>query len=380
MPEMAVPFVDMQARIAPIRDELLEACARVIDSGVFVMGPETEALECEFAAYCGVGHAIAVANGTAALQLALMALGIGAGDEVITVANTFIATAEAITAVGATPVFVDIDPVTYVMDPAAFEDAITPRTRAVIPVHLYGLLADMAAIGAIARRHNLRVIEDACQAHGARRDGVMAGAWGDIGCFSLYPAKNLGTIGEGGLAVTNDAALAARMRSLRSHGELTRYHHTEPGWNLRLSELLSAAARIELRRLDGWNAGRHQVASWYREALTGLPLQLPAACEGEEHVFHLYVVQAEDRDDVRTALAARGIGTGVHYPVPLHLQPAYAALGVGPGDLPVTSAAAPRLLSLPMFPEMKHEQVAAVAEALAAVLRTREGVPAYARR
>ncbi|HEX5478474.1 MAG TPA: DegT/DnrJ/EryC1/StrS family aminotransferase, partial [Dehalococcoidia bacterium] len=330
--------------------------------------------EAEFAAYCGVGHAVAVANGTAALQLALLALGIGPGDEVITVANTFIATAEAITAAGATPVFVDVDPATYVMAPDAMENAITPRTRAVIPVHLYGLLTDMTAINAVARRYNLRVIEDACQAHGARRDGIAAGAAGDIGCFSLYPAKNLGTIGEGGLAVTNDAALAARMRSLRSHGELTRYHHAEPGWNLRLSELLSAAARIELRRLDGWNAQRRQVASWYREALAGLPLQLPPACEAEEHVFHLYVVQAEDRDGLRAALGARGIGTGVHYPVPLHLQPAYAALGVGPEQLPITTAAAPRLLSLPMYPEMTREQVATVAGALAAMLRV--GVPA----
>jgi len=376
MPETTVPFVDMHARIAPIRTELLEACTRVIDSGIFVMGPETEALEAEFAAYLGVQHAIAVANGTAALQVGLLALGIGAGDEVITVANTFIATAEAITAVGATPVFVDIDAATYLMSPEAFEAAITERTRAVIPVHLYGLMADMTPIVDIARRHRISVIEDACQAHGARRDGAMAGTLSDVGCFSLYPAKNLGTIGEGGLAVTNDPSIAERMRSLRSHGELRRYHHAEPGWNLRLSELQSAAARVELRRLDGWNAARRRVARWYSEALDGLDLQLPVVPEQEEHVFHLYVVQIDDRDDVRARLAERGIATGVHYPVPLHLQQAYRSLGVGAGALPATTAGASRILSLPMYPEMTREQVEAVAEGLSAVLADRVGVPA----
>jgi dTDP-4-amino-4,6-dideoxygalactose transaminase len=352
----------MQARLRPIRDEILAGCARVVDSGVFVMGPECDALEREFAEFTGVEHAVALNSGTAALQLALLAAGIGPGDEVITVANTFIATAEAISAVGATPVLIDVEPDTYLMDAALIEAAITPRTKALIPVHLYGLMCDMDAITAIARRHRLALIEDACQSHGATFNG--APGFGDVICYSFYPGKNLGTIGEGGMAVTRDATLAARMRSLRSHGEVTRYHHVEPGWNFRLSEILAAATRVQLRHLADWNAGRRQVASWYADALRGLPLQLPATPRGREHVFHLYVVQVDDRDAVRAALEADGIGTGIHYPLPIHLQEAYRSLGLGPGSMPVTEAAARRILSLPMFPEITREQVDYVAEAL----------------
>jgi dTDP-4-amino-4,6-dideoxygalactose transaminase len=368
MTEPRVPFVDMHARLAPLREDILSACARVFDSGIFVMGPEASALEDEFAAFCGVDHGVAVSNGTAALQVALMALGVTRGDEVITVANTFIATAEAISAVGATPVFVDIEPDTYLMDAARLEAAITPRTRAIIPVHLYGLMCDMPAISAIARVHGLAVIEDACQAHGATFGGTTPGSLSDAACFSLYPAKNLGTIGEGGIVVTRDAGLAARMRSLRSHGETQRYHHDEPGWNLRLGEIQAAATRIQLRHLMRWNDGRRGVAGWYAEALAGLPLQLPVAPGDRSHVYHLYVVQADGRDALRERLAADGIGTGVHYPVPLHEQPAYASLGVTAANLPVTSAASRRLLSLPMYAEMTRAQVDDVAACLTRAL------------
>ena len=365
MPEVRVPFVDMHARLTPLRADLLAACARVIDSGISVMGAEARELEASFAAFCGVEHGIAVSNGTAALQVALMAMNIGTGDEVITVANTFIATVEAISAVGATPVLVDMEPDTYLMDPAKFEAAITPRTRAVIPVHLYGLMCDMHAINAIARRHGLRVIEDACQAHGAKLGDAVAGSMSDAACFSFYPAKNLGTLGEGGMVVTRDPVFAKRMRSLRSHGESERYHHSEPGWNLRLGEIQAATTRVQLEHLSGWNEGRRRVAGWYAESLAGLEHQMPVAPAGREHVYHLYVVQVDERDRIREELTAAGIGTGVHYPVPVHEQQAYRSLGLTAADLPVTSAVAGRLLSLPMFPEMTHEQVGLVAASLA---------------
>jgi dTDP-4-amino-4,6-dideoxygalactose transaminase len=362
--EPRLPFVDLQARLAPLRAELLAAFARILDRGSFVMGPEAQALEDEFAAFCGVPHGVAVNSGTAALQLALLALDIGPGDEVITVANTFIATVEAISAVGATPVFVDIEPDTYLMDAAGLEAAITPRTRAVIPVHLFGLACDMDAIAAIAQRHGLAVIEDACQAHGATFRGAAAGSFGDAACFSFYPAKNVGSVGEGGMLVTRDPLLAERARSLRSHGEVRRYEHVEPGWNLRLSEILAAAVRVELRHAEVWNAGRRRVAGWYAEALAGLPLRLPVQPEDREHVFHLYVVQLDDRDAVRAELQRRGVDTGIHYPTPIHLTPAYRRLALAPGTLPITEAAAPRILSLPMFPELTSGQVARVAGAL----------------
>jgi dTDP-4-amino-4,6-dideoxygalactose transaminase len=368
MTDQRVPFLDMQARLRPIRAELVAAYERILDRGVFVMGPEAAGLEEEFAAYCGVEHAVAVSNGTAALQLALLALDVGPGDEVITVANTFIATVEAISAVGAEPVFVDVEPDTYLLDATRLEAAITPRTKAIIPVHLYGLACDMDAIGEIARRHNLAVIEDACQAHGATYKGRVAGSIGQAAAFSFYPGKNIGSTGEGGILVTNDAGIAARARSLRQHGEVRRYFHEVPGWNFRLSEVLASAVRIQLAHGKGWGAARRRVAAWYGEALRGLPLQLPVTPAGREHVFHLYVVQVEERDRVRTELSERGVDTGIHYPLPVHLQEAYASLGLTEGTLPVTEAAAPRLLSLPMFPEMTREQVQAVAQRLARVL------------
>lgn len=368
MASIRVPFLDMQARLRPIRDELLASYERILDSGVFVMGPEAQALEEEVAARCGARYGVAVANGTAALQLVLMALAIGPGDEVITVSNTFIATVEAISAVGASPVLIDHEPSTYLMDVSKLEEAITPRTKAIIPVHLYGLMCDMDAISEIARRHGLAVIEDACQAIGATYFGAGAGGMGDAGCFSFYPGKNIGSTGEGGMVVTNRPDIAEKARLLRSHGEAQRYYSAVPGWNLRLSEVLAAAVRIQLRYLTEWSEGRRRVAAWYAEALRGLPLQLPFTPEGREHVYHLFVVQVDDRDTVKAALEARGIGVSIHYPIPVHRQDAYAALGLREGSLPVTEAAAPRLLSLPMFPEMTREQVQYVTASLAEVL------------
>ncbi|MHB8683528.1 MAG: DegT/DnrJ/EryC1/StrS family aminotransferase, partial [Dehalococcoidia bacterium] len=264
----------------------------------------------------------------------------------------------------------DIEPGTYLIDPDKIESAITPRTRVIIPVHLYGLPCDMERIGAVARAHDLRVIEDACQAHGARYRGRPTGAFGDAACFSFYPAKNLGTVGEGGIMVTDDAALAERARRLRSHGEARRYVHDEAGWNLRLSEILAAAVRVQLPRLNTWNEGRRRVAMWYAETLADLPVQLPSVPAGREHVYHLYVVEVDDRESVRAALDASGVHSAVHYPSPIHKQRAYSALGLN-GALPVTEAVAPRILSLPMFPEMTRDQVGAVASALEAALRER---------
>jgi dTDP-4-amino-4,6-dideoxygalactose transaminase len=344
---------------------MLAAMARVLDSGVFVMGPESSALEHEFADFCGVNHAVAVSSGTAALQLSLLALDVGQGDEVITVSHTFIATAEAISAVGATPVFVDIDPGTFLIDPVLIETAITERTRAIIPVHLYGLMADMPAILDIATRHNIPVVEDACQAHGAMLNGKAAGSLGVLGCFSLYPGKNVGAIGEGGLITTNEPELATRVRALRSHGESQRYHHEVIGWNHRLSELQAVTARVQLRHAAAWNAGRRAAANAYRGALADNPhIRMQQEPAGYESAYHLMAVVVDERDRVREALDADGVGTGIHYPLPVHLQQAYKHLAYTKGSLPVSEAVAAGELSLPMFPELSQEQISRVVAAL----------------
>jgi len=361
---MRVPFVDMGRLHAATREEMLAAFARVLDSGTFVQGPETEAFEREFAAACGVRHAIAVSNGTAALHLALVAAGIGAGDEVITVANTFIATAEAISMAGATPVFADIDYATMLMDPADVERKVTARTRAILPVHLYGRVCDMEALGHIARRYRLRLIEDACQAHGALDFGRRAGTFGDAGCFSFYPTKNLGTVGEGGMLVTDDDEIAARAASLRNHGQAERHVHTTPGFNYRMPELQAAALRVMLPHLAEWNERRIAVAAEYGPALRGLPLRLPDPGPRGSHVYHLYVVRTRERDALRRQLAEAGIGVAVHYPTPIHLQPAYAHLGYRKGSLPVTEHVAAEILSLPMHPFLTPAEVRAVAAAV----------------
>jgi len=368
-----VPWLDLQARLRPLRAELVAACERVIDSGVYVMGPEAEALEHEFAAYSGAKHGIAVANGTVALQLALLAANIGPGDEVISVSHTFIATVEAITAVGAKPVLVDVSPDTYTIDVAQAEAAITPRTKAIIAVHLYGLPADMDQLRALADKHGLLLVEDAAQAHGARYRGRRAGSLGDVACFSLYPSKNLGTLGEGGIILTSDGGLATRMRALRSHGEVDRYASQEPGYNFRMPELMAAMARVQLPHLDAWNAERRQVGAWYAEALAGLPVVIPHVPADREHVYHLYVVQTERRDAVRQALSERGVGTAVHYPLAVHQQQAYRSLGV---SLPETERLAARVLSLPMYPNLSQDDVMYVGEALRAALEASKALVA----
>jgi dTDP-4-amino-4,6-dideoxygalactose transaminase len=360
-----VPFVDMVRHCRDLGPETLQAIQRVVEGGMFVLGAEGTAFETEFAAYCETAHAVGLDSGTSALEMALRAFNVGPGDEVITAANTFIATAFAIRYTGARPVLAEVDPKRYTLDPAALERAITPRTKAVIPVHLYGQPADMDPIMEIARRRGLIVIEDACQAHGARYRGRRAGSLGHAAAFSFYPSKNLGAFGDGGMVVTGDRAVAERLRGLRDYGQRRKYHHAFVGFNRRLDELQAAVLRVKLPRLDGWNTARARAAGWYDTALALLPLERPARAADSTHVFHLYVVRLRDRDAARTHLDGRGIRTGIHYPVPIHLQEACADLGYRRGDFPVTEAAAAEILSLPMYPELTESLVAEVAGALA---------------
>jgi dTDP-4-amino-4,6-dideoxygalactose transaminase len=358
------PFVDLAAQRSGLGDSLEQACLAALSRGDYILGEDVARFEEEFAAYCGVSHAVGVDSGTSALELALRAHGVGPGDEVITAANTFVATAFAISYCGATPVLVDIDPQTYNLDPMLVERAVTERTRAIMPVHLYGQPAEMAAISEIAAKHNLVVIEDACQAHGAREDAVRAGALGDCAAFSFYPAKNLGAQGDGGMVVTSDDEVAERLRLLRNYGASDKYHSEIVGYNRRLDTLQAAMLRVKLRRLDSWNEARRGCAGRYEELLEDLPIVLPVVRAGAESVWHLYVVRVAERDRVRQRLAERGIDTGIHYPVPLHLQPAYRHLGYAPGDFPVTERYAGEILSLPMYPELSSEAQQRVASAL----------------
>ena len=364
-----VPFLDLRAQHDPLRAELLAAIGEVIDRSAFAGGPMVAQLEEDFAAYCQTGVAVGVGSGTEALWLALLAQGIGPGDEVITVPNTFMATAEAISYCGAKPVFVDVDEQTYTLDPRQLERAITPRTKAVIPVHLFGQMADMDPIMEIAQRHCLMVIEDACQAHGAEYKGRRAGSIGHAGCYSFYPGKNLGAWGEAGAVVTNDRALAAKIRILRDHGQETKYHHSCIGWNARMDGIHAAVLRVKLKGLDHGNAARRAHARRYDELLSGLEhLAVPPAAEYGVHVYHLYVVRVPERDRILQALAQRGIACGIHYPKPVHLQGAYRSLGLGLGSFPVAERCAGEFLSLPMFPELTPTQVETVARELKAVL------------
>lgn len=365
-----IPLVDLKAQYQTIRPAIDGAIQRVLDNTSFIMGPEVSAFEHSFAAFCGARLCVGVGSGTAALELALRALGVGPGAEVITVAHTFIATAEAISAVGARPVFVDIDPRTYTMDAECFAAAITPATRAVIPVHIYGQPADMDAIGAEARRHGIFVIEDAAQAHGATWHGRHAGTLGDVACFSFYPGKNLGAYGDAGAVVTGDDALAEQVRLLRNHGRRSKYLHDQKGFGHRLDALQAAILGAKLPYLPAWTAARRRLAARYGRLLADAELALPAVAAGAAHAWHLYVVRTPCRDDLLEQLRTHGIEAGVHYPVPLHRQPAYADLGYAPGDLPVTEAVAATCLSLPLYPEMtdalQDRVVAAVHESLAA--------------
>ncbi len=360
------PLVDLRAQYAHLAEDLRSAVLRVLDSLDYVQGAEVAAFEEEFGAACDTRYAVATSTGTSALHLALLALGVGPGDEVITVSHTFIATAEAISACGATAVFIDIDPRTYLMDPSLLEAAITHRTKVILPVHLYGQTADMDAILAIANRHGLPVLEDACQAHRATYKGRRAGSLGVAGCFSFYPSKNLGTVGEGGAVVTNDLGMAERMRMLRDHGQSRRYYHDVVGFNYRMASIQAAALRVKLPYLDGWNAARRDRARHYGRALAGLPVTTPDASNDGEPIYHLYVIRAANRDGLRDHLTAQGIGSGIHYPVPIHLQQAYAGTGWSMGALPVTELVAGRILSLPMYAELTNNQIELVGESIAA--------------
>ena len=359
----SVPFLDLVAQQRSIRPELHAAVADVLDSGQYVLGETVDAFERSFAAHCGTHHAVAVNTGTSALHLALLAAGVGPGDEVVTVAMTFVATAAAILYTGATPRFVDVDPVTWTMDPGALAAAVTSRTKAIIPVHLHGRLADMAPIREIARRCGAVLIEDAAQAHGASDRGQRAGSLGDMGCFSFYPGKNLGACGEGGAVVTDDDELAAKLRMLRDWGQSERYRHVVRGFNYRMDAVQAAVLDVKLRHLDGWTAGRRAVAAAYdrRLAVRGIGR---ARAAGSEHVWHVYAIRAAERDVVRRTLADAGVATGIHYPAPVHLQPAYSDLGYGPGDLPVSERLAREFLSLPIYPELAPDQIAYVCDAL----------------
>jgi dTDP-4-amino-4,6-dideoxygalactose transaminase len=357
-----IPFVDLKAQYASIKDEVAEAIRGVLESVQFVGGKQLALFEREFAAFCDVKYAMGVANGTDALHLALWALGIRNGDEVITTANTFIATAAAIAATGAQPVFVDINPQTYTIDPAMIEPAITGRTKAIIPVHLFGQSADMQPILEIARRHSLYVVEDAAQAHGAEYRGARMGSIGDIACFSFYPGKNLGAYGDGGCITTNSDRLAECVEQLRDHGRITKHEHAVVGFNSRLDTLQAAILRVKLRRLEQWNSNRQRIASWYAAELANAGVKTPSVQDGSTHVYHLYVIESEERDILQMRLATAGVSTGIHYPIPIHLQPAFAYLGYRKGDLPRSEQSAERLLSLPMFPELTPKQVSTVAE------------------
>jgi dTDP-4-amino-4,6-dideoxygalactose transaminase len=360
--QMKVPFLDLKAHHAPMIDEFDGAIREVIESSAFAGGPFVERFEQEFAAYCGSKHAIGVGNGTDALWLALLAFGIGEGDEVITVPNTFVATAEAIICCKAQPVFVDVDERTFTLDPAELEKCLTPRTKAIIPVHLFGQPADMDPILQFARAYGLFVIEDAAQAHGALYNGQHAGTMGDAGCFSFYPGKNLGAFGEAGAVVTNDTDLAEKIRVLRDHGQSRKYDHTLIGWNCRMDGIQAAVLSLKLRHLEQANLLRRQRASLYNQAFAGIDdVATPIEADYARHVYHIYAVRVQERDELRRFLEVKGIGCGVHYPIPIHLQEAWRNLGYSEGSFPIAENLAKQFLSLPMFPELAEEQIEYVA-------------------
>jgi len=359
-----VPYLDLRAQYRTLRSEVLKALEEICESTSFAQGPATSEFEAKFAAYCGVDHCVSLNSGTSALHLALRCLDIGPGDEVITVSMSFIATAWAITYVGATPVFVDIDPIRRTLNPDNLEAAITPRTKAIIPVHLYGMPAEMDRIMAIADRHGIPVIEDAAQAHGAKYRNKRVGQFGQIACFSFYPGKNLGAYGEGGALITNDGSTAQRARSLRDHAQSQKYLHDEIGYNYRMDSFQGAVLGIKLKYLDEWNTARNEVAQLYSELLKDSSYKLPANLSDSECVWHCYVIETPERDRVRSALQDVAIQSAIHYPVAIHLQKAYAHLGYRTGDLPVTEALCKKCLSLPIYPELSKEKISRVASAL----------------
>jgi dTDP-4-amino-4,6-dideoxygalactose transaminase len=371
-----IPFLDLKAQYRAIGAELNAAAIGVLESGQYVLGPQVAAFETAFARYCGAAHAVGVSTGTSALHLALLAAGVQPGDEVITVPMTFVASVAAIQHAGAVPKLVDIDPDNWTMDPSLLEAAITPRTRAILPVHLHGRLADMERICEIARAHGLMVIEDAAQSHGAELGGRRAGTFGDLGCFSFYPGKNLGACGEGGAVVTKRPDLAKRLRVLRDWGQERKYEHVVKGFNERLHEIQAALLSVKLRYLEAWTDARRSLAARYDAQLAGAGIPRPASPVDREHVYHVYAVRVRDRDAVRASLTAAEIQSGVHYPTPVHLQPAYADLGYRPGAFPISEALARETLSLPIFPEMTQAQVDQVCTVLAEACAPAEVVDA----
>jgi dTDP-4-amino-4,6-dideoxygalactose transaminase len=370
---MKVPFLDLQAHHQPIREQLDAAIRDVIDSSAFAGGPFVAAFEREFAQYCGCQHAIGVGNGTDALWLSLLALDVGPGDEVITVPSTFMATAEAISYCGARPRFVDIEEQTYTMDPALLERAISPRTKAIIPVHLFGQCADMDPILDIANKHGIPVVEDACQAHGAQYKGKKAGTMGVLGCFSFYPGKNLGALGEAGGVTTNDKQLAGAIQVFRDHGQHRKYYHSRIGWNARMDGIQGAVLSIKLKHLDVSNIRRHAHGLHYDQLLTDTAeIITPFEAPHNRHVYHIYAVRVQERNQILQALADKGISCAIHYPIPVHLQEAYRFLGYDEGSFPVAERCAEEFLSLPMYPELTKEQVHAVAAELKSCISGRK--------
>jgi dTDP-4-amino-4,6-dideoxygalactose transaminase len=362
--ENKLPLVDLKAQHATTAPDVEAAMRRVMANTDFILGADVAAFEEEFAAYCEAAHCVAVDSGMSALELGMRAMGIGPGDEVITPAGSFIASSSAISFTGATPVWVDVEERTYNIDADLIEAAISPRTRAIMVVHLYGRPADMDRVMDIGERHGLPVIEDACQSHGARHRGRRTGSIGTFGAFSFYPAKNLGAYGDAGALTTNDAALAEKVRMMRNYGQRVKYEHVYLAWNRRMDTIQAAVLRVKLPHLDAWNESRRRIASMYAELLAPSGAVLPHASAEAEHVYHLYVVQVPDRERVIAELAERGVGTGIHYPTPIHLQEAYRDLGFRRGSFPVTEAAARRVLSLPMYPELTDDDVRRVADAL----------------
>jgi dTDP-4-amino-4,6-dideoxygalactose transaminase len=365
MVKVQVPFLDLRVQHEPLMPQLLEAFQEVTEASAFAGGPYVARFEAEFAAFCQSRYALGVGSGTDALWLSLLALGVGQGDEVITTPNSFMATAEAISLCGARPVFVDIDERTYTMDPKQLEAAITLRTQAIVPVHIFGQMADMDAIQAIVRRHGTPVVEDACQAHGAEYKGRKAGTLGVAGCFSFYPGKNLGAFGEAGAVITDEPELRSRVQVLRDHGQAAKHLHAAIGWNARMDGIQAAVLSLKLKRLAAANAARRRHAQLYDQLLASEPrIVRPAAAAHNLHVYHIYAVRVSDRDGVLQRMAARGVNCGIHYPVPIHLQKAYSFLGLKPGSFPVAERCAREFLSLPMYPELSADQIRFVADTL----------------
>jgi dTDP-4-amino-4,6-dideoxygalactose transaminase len=362
MAHQPVPYLDLKAQIKPLRAEIDAAIAKTIDNCSFCLGPDVAQFEKDFAKYCGAEHCVAFNSGTSAEHVGLMLLGVGQGDEVITTPYTFVATSWAISYVGAKPVYVDVDDATMNLDPKLIEKAITPRTKAVLPVHLYGLPFDVDGIREVCKKHNLPLMEDACQAHGAKYKGKTVGGLGEVSCFSFYPGKNLGAFGEGGALVTNNAEFAKRARSLREHGSTVRYYHDEVGFNYRMEGIQGAVLGIKLKHLPAWTSERQRVAKRYAELLKDTPLQLPVQPANAESVWHLYVVRHPRRDELKAHLEANGVGCALHYPLPLHLQKCYASLGHKVGDFPNSEKSAAQCLSLPIYPELTDAQILRVVE------------------